>query len=637
MFWKRYRYLLSVVCQALAWPVSAQFESVSFHRFNINDGLSQSSVFSIAQDSLGFVWLGTADGLNRFDGKQFKVFRNEPGNPNSIPDNFIRDLSYSKGHLIVLTSNQVTRFDGITETFQRIGFQDTTWQHRNNGFQKIHSDAQGNLWVGSWSGLFVLEANTDLLRKVDLTLDGLPITEAIQHVWGFGDSTLYLSLNSRIIAYEINSGEGSVFYEGVKNDSPRPLLIDQSDRFWVSLSHGRLRHRDMRHSDSRWIARSIALIETEGARVSFLHETEKEEFFAGTIGNGMVHFHFSQGLRAAYRHHVSDPKSLPADHITSIHQTGEGTYLLGTDAGGLAVSTLKKNAMSKLSSELPFPRNIHTGLIKSLFLDETHLWYGTMDKGLGRYDLSNGEVTSWPPSERLATFGIWSMARLNSNTKLLGGNGSLHFLDIRTGQIQNHFLDGSTRGMPRQGSPVHSLHVDGDRVWLGTRNGVFLFDLIQKRFVPLPASLGHGLTDITVFSATSDADHVYFGTYGSGLMKWNKNTGRSEWIAFNHLSGRQLYDNTIKSIVADASGRIWIGTASGIKMMDRKTGKTLHLTTEDGLSNNFIYGILPDDSGHVWASSNGGLSRIRKFITGTGSIRSIRTGFRPTPGISSAL
>ncbi len=603
--------LMAVAFQSICYQASAQYTSISFYTFGISDGLSQSSVFSITEDSLGFAWLATADGLNRFDGKTFKVFRNELGSEQSLPDNFIMDLGHANGNLFVLTSNQVSRLHTKTEKINRIGFRDARWKQVSHGFQNIHLDTRGNAWICGWSGLFLLEAGGESLENIGIMVDGKPLTDAIYHVFGAGDSLLYLGLRSRILEYNIKSGQSSVTYEGAEEDYPKPLLLDRSGRLWIALSKGRLLYRDVHSLVPKWTSPGISISKADGIRVHALYEKGKDDFFAATIGNGLIRFRMNEGITARYRHQVSDTRSLPSDNITSIHRSKDGTYLIGTDAGGLATSTLQPNPLSLVNNSLPFPRNIHEGLIKSLFLDDRYLWYGTAGNGLGRYELSNGNVKIWHPWKDIATFGVWSITRLESEKMLFGGNGSLHLLDLNTGVMETFSLTGATQAVPRHDFAVNSLLPEGRRIWIGTLNGVLLFDLNEKRLVPLPSSLRLDFSKSSTLSIAADKEHLYFGTYGSGILKWHKQTGTTEWILFENPSESRYQENTIRSLHADDSGLIWAGTNSGLRVIDSRTWNVRHFTTWHGLPNNFIYGIQPDGSGNMWVSSNGGLSKVR--------------------------
>lgn len=609
-----------------------------FERLSITDGLSQQSANAIAQDASGFIWIGTEDGLNRYDGYSVHHVRRMRAREEGLPDNYIADAQRdAEGRVWVATDG-----GGLARQSDAAGIAfGAVPAAANKGLDHIRIirfDAAGRLWIGAReSGLAMLDVSRgELLR------------------WRH-DPTRADSLASDVVL---------------------ALLANRSGDVWIGTDRGLARLSADRQRVQRVVLRSIE--GAEPAKVQALLQDEHGALWIGTDA-GLVRRDPKTGAERRYRHEASDPHSLPSDVVHVLHQDRAGRLWVGT-ADGLALLDLESGRFDTYRHDPADPFSLPDSNVVSIFQDRGGLlWVGTKFGGVGRWNprtwsfgpheggvregLGNSNVMAFTEDveERLwiATFGggISVIDRARGRTTSLrhdsadphalsddrvmtlmtdshgdvwaGTMGAgLNRIDPRTLRATVYRHDpASPRSLSAPG--VMSLLEDsrGD-VWVGTYGGgLARFDRASEtfqRYLP-DAQATTRLASGRVTALLEDrAGRIWVGTDGGGLNILDPATGLFHRLRHDGRDAGSLSDDTVYALHADADGTVWVGTRGG--GLDRIVGSSTapasirfaNVAEAEGLPNSTVYGIRSDASGALWLSTNYGLARLDPR---TGAIR----------------
>ena len=635
MFGLNYKYILISLILYLPLP-GKEFQG-RFEHLTLEDGLSQNSVFCMIQDLHGFLWFGTEDGLNRYDGYSFTVFRHQSSDSLSLSDNFITALYEDDTGLIWIgTENGLNRFDPITETFknwQKIeklppghGLSDNKiteifedrfgkiwigtyrgglncydrqsdkfrhWQHDPenshslslNYITAIYEDEQGNLWIGTYNGLNLMNRETGQFRKWFPETDN-PNSLSHQTIWSIGEikgeskSTLW-----------IGSQQGMNRFNPTDSTFTPFLPYPENPEDWRNS----ISSFSQQNHQTTWIGTYGGL---------YITKFEKDEP------------HFKQFLF----HRENEPASLSSNWVTAIRQDRSGVWWVATENGGL-------NKYSNLNNRFGFltnrdtsdkPALSHKNVMPIFETNNGDLWIGT-ERGLNRWDRKNGKIQQWfhqPDNPySLSANNITTIVPASPNSLWIGtSGGGLNLLDIRSGTFRRWLRDpGNPQGISH--NYIMCMNVDQTGLlWIGMW-GAGLNRLDPKtglfehwRNNPNdPTSLSHD----DVWCILEDRyQFLWVGTKGGGLNRYEREIGQFVHYTYNSEDSTSISSDVVFSILESQDGFLWIGTKNGLNKFDRKTGTFLRYAESDGLPNNVVYGILEDDQGFLWLSTNKGISRF---------------------------
>lgn len=641
IFSRNLRYF-SLLLLLLGWSVGvAQGSRVKFEHISIEQGLSQSSVFSILQDSRGFLWFGTLDGLNKYDGYSFTVYKSDPRDPHTLSNNTIVRLFEDRNGILWIGTlgGGLNRFDPTTETFTRFRHapSDST-SLSNDNVRSIFQDKLGALWIGTNRGLNRFDpAHGRFLRYSHDS----PASSRLSNdfIWSIYESPfepgiLWIGTYDGLNRFDVRKGTFDVFRNSPA--SPSTLsnnyiwsVIDQdSSSLWVGTNNG-LNLFDKRTGRAhRFYRDPHSHNSMSGNNVWSLWKDRDGNVYAGTLDGGLNKLTTRNDGRTVtitnFLHDPADPSSISHNFIWSIFEDRTGIIWLGTDLG---VNKLNPDASKFIHYRSdPFdPGSLSNNEVTAIFRDHIGtLWVGTRD-GLNRYDdrrerFVHYRTTPDNPSSISNNY-IRSIHEDGSGTLWIGTNGgglnryvraTDSFQNMRTGHIPSSLSSNDI---------IRIYHDSTGILWLATLAGLNRFDPVMKRvrfYVKDhndPKSLSHDY----VYTITDTHDgYLWIGTLGGGLNRFDKRSG--SFIAYQEdpSDTTGLSNNNVWCIHEDHSGDLWIGTNNGLNRFNRSTGVFTHFGEKDGLVNNVIYGILEDAKGSLWLSSNKGISR---FDPRTGTVR----------------
>ena len=623
---------------------------MSFVRLGAAQGLSQDSVMSIVQDQSGFLWLGTEDGLNRYDGVDIKRIVHSRSDPGSLPSNYISSLAV---------------------------------------------DQQGRTWVGTDTGsLAWRDAATGKFRRPVSAGGQLLVDPNIQLRAIFLDHRQRLWLATRdagLIMVDPAAGTARTFRrdltdpKSLSDDSVYAVAEDSSGQIWVGTGDGLDRLDPESASFERYGARlrPLAGAGKAAVRVNTVYVDSHGTIWAGS-DSGLFRLDIPSSVLTLLRHNAADGGSLPGDRVTTLLEDGERRLWVGT-AAGLALFDRRTDKCMSFRNDPANPQSLPDNNVIALYQDRSGLlWVGTKSGGVARWNPRSWSFGHYefPEPERN---NVTSFAIDSKGTLYMGSfGGGLTAIDQRSGAVR-HYSAAAGSPVRLADATIMAMVVDDkDRIWLGTMNaGVERLDpntgkIRRFAFDPQnPASLpamgvmsmfrsargtiwvgtyGGGLARIdvdhdTVFRypvtresavglssdrATAIAEDaaglIWIGTDGGGLNVLDPPSGRFRHFLHDPDNATSLSSSTVYSLHADQRGRVWVGTRAG--GLDRVVGNPFsldsvrfeNLSESDGLPNSTIYGIESDAGGRLWLSSNRGIASYNP------DDRSIKS-FRPSHGL----
>ncbi len=628
-------------------PPPAPAGDVKFDRLSLDQGLSQSTVTAILQDKKGFMWFGTLDGLNRFDGYSFRVFKHDSTDPTSIADNAISSLfEDGSGTLWVGTdAGGLNRFEPESETFVRYRHdpEDST-TISSDAVRAIVEDRDGDLWIGTVNGLNRLDRQVETFR-------------------------LY---RSRI-------GTDNPFYN---TNNIRDLHVDLLGRLWIATSNGLLTfepdHETFRLQSLTQMRDQAIPDGPQEFAVTTIFEDSSGRLWLGTDANGLIAYEPQTKRVTRYLNVMDDPDSLEYNSILAVEQDLGGNIWVGTQHG---LDMLRPNSDSfvRFVRDPSQPDGLSDNEIRSLLVDEAGvLWIGTRIGGLSKFDPYKTKFahirSTGDPSTGLIHPQVLAFHQDDQGYLWIGTGGGLDRLDRESGQV-THYLHDADDQLSLSNDHVTSILEDRYGVlWIGTHGGLNRLNRNGSSFSRIQADPAdpHSLSSDLVNAIFEDKEgYLWIGTAGGGLDRRDPSNGRFDHFAYvegdrppetlglnyvltffqddddslwvGTMGGLIRFDlqeesriryqhegddpsslghDLINDIHRDKSGRLWLATGAGLDLYDPASDAFSHIRQEDGLPNNTILGILEDSSGRLWLSSNGGLTR---YDPSTGTVRNYDT------------
>lgn len=584
-------------------------DQITFRQVSIKDGLSQNCGISIAQDSTGYLWIATQDGLNRYDGTAFikypYLFSDITRPSYSYLGNVYTDRA--GGVWTIPVSRELYRFLPDDNRFEPLpGYRDAS---------TIHQDPRGRYWVGTYTqGLHYFDIHEEKVQAEGKV--ALPHT-----VYDIRASDGLILAATAGGVFEIQSASGelldslSTTQNGVPVKSGVSRIAISSDgRQWFGTFGSGLFYRN---PGEKALSPANALPYGKGLpadlNILSLFADSRDRIWVGTYGQGLFLLEPEKGEFSQFKADKHNPRAIHYNDILDIYEDYTGTLWFGTDGAGLSYyDEYLEKFNSIVNSQVP--DEIHVDVVRAIDKDaDGYLWIGTSGKGLMRYNPQSGTWkkyatnTGYPAlkSDRIMSLltdseGLW-VGTQGGGLSLLKKDGAwLHF--------------NSLEGYGLKAITIWDIHRDQKgRTWLATREyGLLEFNLSEGVISSYNAKAS---PEMPVFEnvraiAEDASGNLWLGGDSEGLILLNPERGLYREFR-SGPSKDSLPSDKIKSLYPAPDGTLWIGTnGSGLAALEPETGVFHTYSTENGLANNVIYAVLPDDSGHLWLSSNRGISRF---------------------------
>jgi signal transduction histidine kinase/streptogramin lyase len=594
-------------------------KEIIFHKLTGDDGLSQGTINTIAQDQKGFIWIGTDDGLNRYDGYNIRVYRNIFDDKTTISSSQIQQALFdSNNKLWIIAGNKLNCFDPKTDVFSVVS---NDILKPGMDVTRIAADS-ANLYIGTKrSGLFVIQLHNNVLTK-------------------------YSSFDSNDL---------------IIGKSITQLFVSQSGKIWLGFKNGGIGFINTHNQKPSFVPLTIEGLTNpdEEYSVTGFAEDSKQNLFISVYNHSIFYLDKSALTFKSLRNKFPENNS-PFYDINCIIFQNDSLLWAGTDAIGLSRINLSSLEIDHFK-ETPDVGGLLYHNIKTIFSDkDQNLWIGTYGKGLNIFSPDDSKFIKFNTAKKgyrqLGFTSVRSILQINDSILFCGGYHGLQKIDLKNRNSEFLF----------QNKIAYCLMHDSsapDTLWIGTEGqGIFLLDIRTNEITPLNCKKS---VDSRKFKIVDPKGHirqisaiveskVFIGTT-NGLLIYDKkqktmqeffhdpddptsltpgfinsifrDSRNTIWIASGtghlaifdeeketfqriDLGDYNNYINAIITIHEDRTGGFWLGTNAGLMNYDRKIGEIRLYTVSDGLSNNVIYGILEDKTGSLWLSTNMGISRF---------------------------
>ncbi len=608
--------------ETVSTRIAAAGRSLPFERYSAEQGLSQTIVECLLLDRRGFLWLGTEDGLNRFDGYEFRVFRHATGDPASLSYSEITCLlEDSSGALWVGTFGGLNRFDPGFETCRR--FVHDPGDSRTLAGDIVRAlceDRHGNLWVGlQGGGLDRLEPATGRIVHHRGAGPGRRIHDDVRALLEDAGGRLWIGTAGGLARFDPATGRWRHFRHdpgdphSLSHDRVAALHLDAGGRLWIGTPGG-LDLLDPATGRFVHYGRGLA-----GESVTAVCDQSDGRLWIGLDGGGLDLLDPESGRVIHHRHDPRDETSLATDRVFSLCPDRAGGLWVGTYGGGVAKAEPRKARFRHYRCHPDDPQSLCHAIVWSIWEDSAGiLWVGT-DGGLDRIDRARGEIRHFLPVPEnprgLAHHGVRVVYEGPSGSLWLGTNGGLQRLDRETGEFER-FVHDPEDPASLSHDEIRTLHEDDSGyLWIATLGGgLNRLDLEIGAFTTFrhdpaePSSLG---SDFLRALHQDRHGYLWLGVQGAGLDRFDPRTGRAVHHRHDPEDPGTLSSDFVFSIWEDPGGMLWLGTyAGGLDRFDPRTGGVKRYSEADGLPCNLIYSLVGDDGGHLWMSSNRGLTRF---------------------------
>jgi signal transduction histidine kinase/DNA-binding response OmpR family regulator/streptogramin lyase len=596
---------LAAVCQFVCsiW-VYAQ-NAVKFNHLSVEDGLSQSSVLSITQDDNGFMWFGCGYALNKFDGKNFKIYHHIPNNSKSISsDNSVKVYKGLERKIWVLTLSGLDYYREKSDDFVNV--------LKFEGLKCFYQEQNGRIWLGTYNGLLYADDPKKIKFKL---LSLLPYSKGvvINTVFKDNDNKIWVGSNKGLFC--INKGKiTSISY--LKNFNISTITQDANLNFWLgTIGKGVLVLNFKTGAIIKNLVQDVSNKESLASNDVFkIISAKTGEIWIGTQ-TGLSVVNPKTFKIKTYKNIPSDVNSLSQNSIYDVFEDKTGSIWIGTYFGGINVVHKTSTPFKTLSAD-DNPNSLNVNVISKIYQDKNQdVWVGTENSGLNHLD------------KNLKKIGVYKHSPTNANS--IASNhvkgiikddkgrfwiatykGGLNLFNHQT-QVFKSFKYDPKDSTSIESDNIYSVLLDSKkRFWVGTEQGMNLFNPETGKFIRSQAlEKIYKIKGSFVMNIFEDSrSNLFVSTY-TGIYILEAHAKQFKYIPYSSLA--HVNSNRVNYFFEDSKQQIWIANyQEGITLFNYKKNKYKTYKIEQGLPGNNVLGILEDNNGMLWLSTNNGLAKF---------------------------
>ncbi|MCR8558604.1 response regulator [Mucilaginibacter sp. BJC16-A38] len=600
--------------------IQAQNKIVKFSTLSLEQGLSQSDVKCIIKDHTGYMWFATDDGLNRYDGYHFAVYRHNAKDKHSLPSNNVTTIFEDKaGNIWIGSGGGLSLYDQNTDSF-------TTFVSNKNDERTLSSmdvtsvfeDSKNNIWVGTYSGIDLLDVKTKKFKRFLYTKNRDDISSHhITSITEDNGGNLWLGTLGGLYRFSYPSGATKLYLHSndinsLCDDQVNALLINEDGNLLIGTATRGLDVLDLKTDSFKHYANQPT---------NKFSLTNNDVDALALAGNKKIWVPTEDGIdlfdevSGTFTHYLNDDRFNTSENnsIECVLYTG-GILWLGTYESGVRYYDTNVTTFDYYYKYLTDSSKLSNNIVTSFAEEGKGYWIGTDGGGLNYLDTTSKKFTHYYPQANknsIAGKHILKLLKDKDENLWIGYyNAGLDVLNYKTKKF-THYATGRN---PSQISyyTVFALAEDktGD-IWVGMDSeglNIIHQSKVVKRYKHSPSDTLHSLSNNDVRSLYRDREgNMWIGTY-SGLNLYNPST--DGFIHFKTTTG--LTGNAIISIFEDHKGNIWVGTlGSGLNLLDKKTNTLSAYTFSDSSRYSIVNSITEDDKGFLWLGTNMGLVKFK--------------------------
>lgn len=614
-----------------SWNLNAEERPIRFQRLSIESGLSQSTINCLIQDKKGFLWFGTEDGLNKFDGYIFKIYRPLPNNSNSLSNNSIWALYEDReGMIWIATYNGLNKFDPQSEKFTRyLPDPDDPASLSHRYVRAILEDRNGTLWIGTdYGGISRFDRGKEKFVHYRNNPKDPQSLSSDRVLALYEDRTggFWVGTNNGLNKFDRTSGKFIRYNKktadpsSLSDDTVNAVFEDKQGVLWIGTGNG-LNRLDATSG-------SFVHYNNVPADPGSLSHNDVRSIFEDHLGNlwigtdlGLNKLDRSTESFRRYHYDPDDIQSLSSDSVRALFEDRAGSLWIGTFGGGINKLDYGTKEFVHYRKNAANANSLNNEMVVSLYEDENGiLWIGTYGGGLNRFDRAANRFTAYlhDPSNpgSISSDRIRKIYEDRNGVFWIGTyGGGLESFDPVKGLFV-HYQNKPDDAASISDNRIRAIYEDRSGIlWIGTDGGgLNAFDRQSRTFTRYrydsadPNSLSHD----RVFSIVEDSrGHLWIGTFGGGLEEFIPR--EKKFIHYRNDPNRSnvLSHDYVVCLYKDSQDQLWIGTdGGGLNKYDTEKDVFTVYTDADGLPNNTIYAILEDSQGNLWMSHNRGISKF---------------------------
>ena len=592
------------------------YNNINFKNITSEDGLSQGTVETIIQDDQGYIWLGTNDGLCRYNGYEFKIYKHDEELENSITNNYIVDIKQdNSGNIWVGTANGLSKIDTKTDLITNYNMNDEEKSLSHYNIGDILITKSGDVLVGTSDGLNIYNEKKDEFYRI-FNKDSDLSSQFIRSLAEDENQNIWVATNNGIDKIDIKNNKNIISFktgDGKFDISENDIYVvryDPKGYIWAGALKEGLNRIDINTNEVKQYKNDDRDEKSlPGNHVKDILRDSSGNLWVGT-DNGLAKYNEQTENFATYKNKIYDKTSLVNDEVFSIQEDESGLIWVGTYAG---ISMFDPNTNIEHYKKDPFDENsISDNSIHGIYEDkDSLLWVGTNSKGVNVINRKNYNVKHLNKTSKdypISDNNINDIVGIDNKIFIATKNGLNEVdKDLKTINIYNT-EDGICN------NNITALFADSKKnVWIGTANGISVLNTNTNEIIDITDILtNHNIEDQYIKVIYEDSKGNYWvGCFiDGGLVKIDPNKRTIENYRNKKEDKTSISSNNIRSIVEDKNGNLYIGTSYGLNKLNESNNTFERYLEKDGLSNNTVYGLLVDDNNNLWASTNLGISKL---------------------------
>ena len=592
------------------------YNNINFKNITSEDGLSQGTVETIIQDDQGYIWLGTNDGLCRYNGYEFKIYKHDEELENSITNNYIVDIKQDNlGNIWVGTANGLSKIDTKTDLITNYNMNDEEKSLSHYNIGDILITKSGDVLVGTSDGLNIYNEKKDEFYRI-FNKDSDLSSQFIRSLAEDENQNIWVATNNGIDKIDIKNNKNIISFktgDGKFDISENDIYVvryDPKGYIWAGALKEGLNRIDINTNEVKQYKNDDRDEKSlPGNHVKDILRDSSGNLWVGT-DNGLAKYNEQTENFATYKNKIYDKTSLVNDEVFSIQEDESGLIWVGTYAG---ISMFDPNTNIEHYKKDPFDENsISDNPIHGIYEDKDGLlWVGTNSKGVNVINRKNYNVKHLNKTSKdypISDDNINDVVGIDNKIFIATKNGLNEVdKDLKTINIYN------TEDRICNNN-ITALFADSKKnVWIGTANGISVLNTNTNEIIDITDILtNHNIEDQYIKVIYEDSKGNYWvGCFiDGGLVKIDPNKRTIENYRNKKEDKTSISRNNIRSIVEDKNGNLYIGTSYGLNKLNESNNTFERYLEKDGLSNNTVYGLLVDDNNNLWASTNLGISKL---------------------------
>lgn len=585
-------------------------ESYNFRNIGVNDGLSQNTVETIFQDKKGYIWIGTNDGLDRYNGYQFKHYKHDKYDKNTISNNYIVDIiEDDEEYIWVATIDGLNRINTTTNEINRYYSDPNNGNLSNTNLWEIIFTSENKLIVTTIDGVNLYDKETDSFERI-LSNDELS-SQFIYSITEDKDKNIWIGTDNGLTKFDKNLNKIKDYNKEINNSEVYRVKSDNSNNIWACTLGNGLFKIDENNKTTTQYTSNDSRGSIPGDNIRDILVDSKNNLWVCT-NNGIAKFNPNTESFYNYKSMPYDGNSLANNETFCFLEDSSGLIWIGTYSG---ISRFNPNSnFTYLKTDPLSEQGLSSSMVHGIYENNDILWIGTSEAGLNAIDMNSRKVYLLNyENSSLADNSIEDVTGYD-HIVYVGTNDGLNIFDdtslVRNSPLSETYT--TDDGLPS--NKIRSLFVDDKNyLWIGTNKGLAIFNPKTKQITNLNYILEKaGVPNAFIRSIFQDSKGEYYiGCFlENGLIRINPKTNKITLYKSDENNESSISSNSIRDIKEDKLGNILIATSNGFNILDKKTNTFTHFTEREGLANNTVYGILIDERNNIWMSTNHGISKF---------------------------